>query len=85
MLRQGSKERKLSVISCLPEDKAPNGVRYPLVGGTRQRCFDGTNFEPRKLPENAQTPISRVHALLGGFVQVATLFSLASVSHQTSR
>jgi len=40
-------------------------VRYPLVGGTRQRHFDGTNFKPRKLPENAQTPTSRVHAVLG--------------------
>jgi hypothetical protein len=43
-----------------------NGERYPLVGGTRQRHFDGTDFKPRKLPENAQTPTSRVHALLGG-------------------
>ena len=43
-----------------------NGVRYPLVGGTRKRHFDGTNFKPRKLPENAQTPTSRVHAVLGG-------------------
>jgi len=51
----------------------PNGLRYPLVGGTRQRRFDGTNFKPRKVPENAQTPIimtpayfagDRVHALL---------------------
>jgi hypothetical protein len=47
------------------------------VGGTRQRHFDGTNFKPRKLPENAQTPTTmapayfagdRVHAVLGGFV-----------------
>jgi len=43
----------------------PNGLRYPLVGGTRQRHFDGTNLEPRKLLENAQTPTSRVHAVLG--------------------
>ena len=28
-----------------------NGVRYPLVGGTRQRHFAGTNFKPRKLPD----------------------------------
>ena len=41
-----------------------NDVRYPLVGGTRQCHFDGTHFKPRKLPENAQTPTSRVHALL---------------------
>jgi hypothetical protein len=44
---------------------APNGWRYPLVGGTRKRHFDGTSLKPRKLPENAQTPTSRVHALLG--------------------
>ena len=42
-----------------------NGLRYPLVGGTRQRHFDGTNFKPGKLPENAPTPTSRVHAVLG--------------------
>ncbi len=45
---------------------APNGVRYPRVGGTRQRRFDGTSFKPRKLPENAATPTRRVHAVLGG-------------------
>jgi hypothetical protein len=35
---------------------AANGWRYPLVGGTRQRNFDGINFKPQKLPENAQSP-----------------------------
>jgi hypothetical protein len=40
-----------------------NGVCYPLVGGTRQRRFAGTNLKPRKLPENAQTPTSRVHPI----------------------
>jgi len=40
-------------------------LRYPRVGGTRQRDFAGTNFKPRKLPENAQTPTRRVHAVLG--------------------
>ena len=49
--------KKRSVLS--------NGWRYPLVGGTRQRHFDGTNLKPHKLPENAQTPTSRVHAVLG--------------------
>ena len=44
----------------------PNGWRYSLVGGMGQRHFDGTNFKPRKLLENAQTPTSRVHAVLGG-------------------
>ena len=45
-----------------------NGERYPLVGGTRGRRFAGINFKPHKLPENAQTPTSRVHAVLGSFV-----------------
>jgi len=49
--------------------EAPNGVRYPLVGGTRQRHFAGTNSKPRKLPENAQTPTRRVHAMLGGIME----------------
>ena len=45
--------------------EAPNGLRYRQVGGTRQRYFDGINFKPHKVPENAQTPTSRVHAVLG--------------------
>ena len=28
---------------------------YPLVDGTRQRHFDGTNFKPRKLSENGKS------------------------------
>jgi len=51
---------------CLPIYGLPNGGRYPLVGGLRGRHFDGTNSKPRKLLENAATPTSRVHALLGG-------------------
>src|SRR6266498_4758846 len=51
--------------------RAPNGLRYPLVGGTRQRRFAGTNSKPRKLPENAASPTSRVHAVLGGFFMSA--------------
>jgi hypothetical protein len=46
-------------------NQPPNGWRYPLVGGTRQHRFDGINFKPRKLLKNAQTPTSRVHAVLG--------------------
>jgi hypothetical protein len=34
-------------------NEAPNGLRYPLVGETRQRHFDGANSKPRKTPENA--------------------------------
>jgi hypothetical protein len=48
---------------------APNGLRYPRVGGTRQRHFIGTSFEPRKLLENAQTPTRRVHAVLGALLE----------------
>jgi hypothetical protein len=47
-------------------------VRYPLVGGTRQRHFDGTNSKPRNLLENAATPTSRVHALLGNLYERKT-------------
>ncbi|HLO17298.1 MAG TPA: hypothetical protein VK206_20870 [Anaerolineales bacterium] len=46
----------------------PNGLRYLRVGGTRQRHFAGANFKPRKLPENAQTPTRRVHAVLGSLL-----------------
>jgi len=52
----------------------PNGLRYPRVGGTRQRHFAGTNFKPRKLLENAQTPTRRVHAVLGGPIDVLLYF-----------
>jgi hypothetical protein len=51
-----------------------NGLRYPLVGGMRQRHFAGTSFKPNKLLENAQTPTSRVHAVLGAFL-LRTTFS----------
>ncbi len=47
--------------------QAPNGERYPRVGGTRERHFDGTISKPRNLPENAQTPTRRVHAVLARF------------------
>jgi len=65
----------------------PNGLRYPLVGGTRQRRFGGTNIKPRKPPENAHavptgcSPTTmalalfagdRVHALLGALTERKT-------------
>jgi len=53
-----------------------NGVRYPLVGGTRQRHFDGTHFKPRNLLENAPTPTSRVHAVLGHFLGSLILLAI---------
>jgi hypothetical protein len=37
-------------------------LRYPQVGGTRQRHFIGNHFKPRKEPENAQSPTCRVLA-----------------------
>jgi len=69
------KLRHTEIAQCLSQlkfyfdhqSRLPNGWRYPLVGGTRQHHFAGTNFKPRKLPENAQTPTSRVHAGLGAF------------------
>jgi len=52
-------------------------VGYPLVGGTRERHFAGTNLKPRQMLENAQSPTTpapafvagdRVHAVFGGFI-----------------
>ncbi len=60
--------------------KAANGWRYPLVGGTRQRRFAGTRSKPRKLPENAQTPTSRVHAVFGGFYVQEALTTSTSIA-----
>jgi len=54
---------------------SPNGWRYPLVGGTRQRRFGGTSLEPRKLLENAQTPTSRVHAVLGSLLRLTNIMT----------
>ena len=54
----------------------PNGERYPRAGRTRQRHFDGTNFKPRKLPENAATPTRRVHAVLGGISMLYCIIRL---------
>ena len=45
----------------------PNGERYLLVGGRGLRSLCGKMFRHRKLLENAQTPTSQVHALLGCF------------------
>jgi hypothetical protein len=44
----------------------PNGSRYLLVGGTRQRDFVGIHFQPRKMPENAATPTRQVHQRMMG-------------------
>ena len=60
--------------------KAPNGWRYPLVDGTGQRYFAGTSSKPHKLLENAQTPTSRVHAVLGS--DQLLLFCASSLSER---
>ena len=73
-----------AMISYLVLSEAPNGLRYPLVGGTRQRHFDGTNSKPRNLPENAQTPTSRVHALLGGSHNPGIYFAMNGSNMVTS-
>jgi hypothetical protein len=38
-----------------------NRLRYPLVGGTRGRHFDGTNFKPHKVLENAHAAKQQSH------------------------
>jgi len=58
----------LSVFFVIYLTKAANGLRYPLVGGTRYRHFAGTHSKPRKVLENAQTPTSRVHAVLANLL-----------------
>jgi hypothetical protein len=49
------------------------------VGGTRQHHFDGTNFKPHKLLENAPSPTSQVHAVLGGVLNDQNLCSLNKI------
>ena len=61
----------------------------PTVCVTRwwvgRRHFAGTHFKPRKLPENAQTPTRRAHALLAGFMECKTRHlkedSMANMHH----
>jgi hypothetical protein len=60
-----------------PQEKSlpPNGLRYPRVGGTRQRHFNGMNSKPRKQLENAASPTRRVHAVLGAGFLIGTISS----------
>jgi len=44
----------------------PNGLRYPRVGGARERHFAGANLKPCNLPENAARTHHPLHAVLGG-------------------
>jgi hypothetical protein len=78
-----------------------NGWRYApfgvLVGGMRQRHFDGIRLEPNKLPKNAHCEAShydspgalwrgRVHAALGFAVllQIVTVILLSSIKKMES-
>ncbi len=63
-------------------NEPPNGERYLRVGGTRQRCFAGTNFKPRKRLENAATPTRRVHAVLGGLLIFGLVSGDLDATHQ---
>ncbi len=58
---------ELQLVSSYVFRQAPNGLRYPRVGGRRERRFAGTRLRPRKLLENAARPTRRVHAVLGSF------------------
>jgi len=53
LLELNEKHPLLNSYIVLNSTRQPNGLRYPLVGGTRQRRSDGTSFEPKKLLENA--------------------------------
>jgi len=44
----------------------PNGLRYPLGVGRENAVLTEPTASHRKLLENAPTPTSRVHAVLGG-------------------
>jgi hypothetical protein len=57
----------------------PNGSRYPLVGGRRQRRFAGTSLEPEKCLKTRRVPASRVHAVLAVFIP--KLNSIINISH----
>jgi hypothetical protein len=49
-------------IFCAP---APNGMRYPRVGGVWIHSEGSINPKPGKCLKMPQTPTRRVHALLG--------------------
>ena len=57
----------------------PHGWRYPRVGGTRQRHFDGTNLKPRNLLENAHAAQQQSHKSGARCVRRWKLSSLAEL------
>jgi hypothetical protein len=46
--------------------RAAQRLALPAGGRDEAMPLDGINLKPRKVPENAPTPTSRVHAVLGG-------------------
>ena len=55
----------ICICICFSFDLAPNGLRYPQVGGRGQGLEAGKNLKPGKCLKTAQSPTCRVHALLG--------------------
>ena len=55
------------------KEPAPNGLRYPRVGGRGLCLRCGKSPKPRKSSKIAQTPTRRVHALLGNLAPTRTL------------
>ncbi len=51
---------------------APNGLRYPRVGGVWIRSESRKNSKPGKCSKIAQTPTRRVHAVLGALIEHKT-------------
>ena len=51
-------------FECL--ERAAERFALPAGGRDETTPFAGINSKPQKLPENAPTPTSRVHAVLGG-------------------
>ena len=68
VMQRACQRLALPVAHAVPAGGSPRGCssRAGLVGGTRQRHFDGTNFKPHKLPENAQSPTTLVPAFFAG-------------------
>ncbi len=54
----------------------PNSLRYLLVGRRGPDLLYGKLLKHRKLLENAQTPTSRVHAVLGHFLGPLILLAI---------
>jgi len=44
------------VLNIWVARQPPNGLRYPLVGGTRERHFDGTNSNHAKCLKTRRVP-----------------------------